>query len=79
MYVPDLNLYMQKERGLYFKPEDLPFEKALSNEELFTSISNFSEEAYSRRVKIFQESIGSYEKGTACQQIERYIREQMNK
>lgn len=79
LYVPDLNLYMQKERGLYFKPKDLPFEKALSNEELFTSISNFSEEAYSRRVKIFQESIGSYEKGTACQQIGRYIREQMNK
>lgn len=79
LYVPDLKFYMQKERELYFKPEDLPFEKALSNDDLFTLMSNFSEERYSVRLKMFQEKIGSYENGTASQQIEHYIREQINK
>lgn len=79
LYVPDLNEYIQKERALYFDIKQLPFIKASSNNDLLTAISTFDEKKYLSELTAFNNNIGSYENGNACERITEYINQECNK
>lgn len=79
LYVPDLNEYIQKERALYFDIKQLPFIKASSNNDLLSAISTFDEKKYLSELTAFNNNIGSYENGNACERIIEYINQECNK
>lgn len=79
LYVPDLNEYIQKERALYFNIKQLPFIKTSSNNDLLSAISTFDEKKYLSELTAFNNSIGSYENGNACERITEYINQECNK
>ena len=79
LYVPDLNEYIQKERALYFDIKQLPFIKASSNNDLLSAISTFNEKKYLSELTAFNNNIGSYENGNACERITEYINQECNK
>ncbi len=69
LYAPDLEDYLANERGLYFDIKSLPFDVALSNEELCEKINQFEAERYSNDIKEFLNEVGSYEDGHAAERI----------
>lgn len=69
LYAPDLEDYLENERGLYFDIKSLPFDVALSNEELCDKINRFETEKYSNDIKEFLSEVGSYEDGHASERI----------
>jgi CDP-glycerol glycerophosphotransferase len=75
IYAPDLKKY-QVEQGFYTPIEDWPFPLAETNEELMKNIFNFDEEKYKQAIKRHHADLGSYEKGTACEQICRILFDQ---
>jgi CDP-glycerol glycerophosphotransferase len=68
IYAPDLKKY-QVEQGFYTPIEDWPFPLAETNEQLIENIIKFDEEKYKQAVKRHHADLGSYEKGTACEQL----------
>ena len=62
LYVPDLESYMARERGLYFDLSQLPFPKARNMGELCSL--DFSD--YEEKCSDFLKKIGSFEQGTAA-------------
>lgn len=73
LYVPDLKDYLEKERKLYFRLEDLPFPIIYSNSDIGRVVSGFDEQVYRDSIKSFMETIGSYENGHACENVYRTI------
>jgi CDP-glycerol glycerophosphotransferase len=69
LYVPDLESYIQNERGLYFDLKDLPFIRALNNEELLRKIDSYDEIGYRKELEKFLAEIGSYEDGYAAKNL----------
>jgi CDP-glycerol glycerophosphotransferase len=69
LYVPDLEDYIQNERGLYFDLKELPFTRVLSNEELMRKIQSYDEKVYKRELESFLAKIGSYEDGNAAKNL----------
>lgn len=69
LYVPDLEVYRTKERGLYFDITTLPFPVSRDHSELINLINSFNEDTYKGDVEKFLQSIGSFEKGNACVRI----------
>jgi CDP-glycerol glycerophosphotransferase len=68
LYAPDLKKY-QSEQGFYTPIEEWPFPLAETNEQLMENILNFDEEKYKQAVKKHHLDLGSYENGTACEQL----------
>ncbi|MCD7785691.1 MAG: CDP-glycerol glycerophosphotransferase family protein [Oscillospiraceae bacterium] len=64
LYTKDLSEY-QKNRGLYYRIEELPFPFAKSNVELVDLVSKFSENDYKSKLKLFMEEYGCVENGQA--------------
>lgn len=69
LYVPDFEDYIQNERGLYFDLKDLPFIRALSNEELLRKIESYDETVFRKELESFLSEIGSYEDGYATKNL----------
>ena len=69
LYMPDLKAYQEKERGLYFDVQALPFPQAESMAALCHILKNWNEEAYRAGVDAFCHQIGSFEKGNAAQAV----------
>lgn len=75
IYANDYEDYVGNDRKLYFDMGELPFPVAHNNDELSEAISSFDVEDYVNRCdKFMREEIGSWEDGSACQQVLRYIR-----
>jgi len=79
IHAPDVELYLDKERQLYFDFKELPFSFSKTNEQLVNNILNFDPELYKRNLKRFMEKIKLYETGTASQQVVKRIKEVINK
>lgn len=75
MYIPDLEEYLAKDRDLYFSFDELPFEKAVSPEELKDIITGFDRDAYEAKVGRFAEKIGFVETGEASEYLSKMIKE----
>lgn len=73
LYAPDLDEYLEKERGLYFNLIDLPFPIAKSMDELCELLSHFNAEHYYSKLEAFMGSIGSFEDGHASERVCEYI------
>jgi len=79
LYTPDLSLYVNRERKLYFKLNELPFLQVNSEEELIKELVLFDKDVYSKELTKFLKNIGSYEKGNASFEITRRILNVCNK
>lgn len=79
IHAPDIDLYLAKERQLYFDFKELPFYFSKTMEQLIDNIRNFDTEFYNRNLRRFMEKINLYENGTASQQVVKRIKEVINK
>lgn len=69
LYCPDLDYYLNEDRGVYTPVETWPGILCRTNEELKQAILNFDETAYIEKVEKHLRDLGSYENGTACDQV----------
>ncbi|MCH5172289.1 MAG: CDP-glycerol glycerophosphotransferase family protein [Erysipelotrichales bacterium] len=79
LFVPDLVQYIAKERELYFDINTLPFPVSSTYTELVDQIININREKYSWEIKKFLESVGSFEKGVACEKVTKKLEEWVKK
>lgn len=79
LYTPDLADYRSNERGFYFDISSTPFPIADTFQELVDNIRNFDDSGYRNNVKLFLESIGNTENGTASEKTVDKILEHMKK
>jgi CDP-glycerol glycerophosphotransferase len=68
LYAPDLEEYKEA-RSFYTQPKEWPFSIAESNEQFIENIKNFDKETYEQAVKRHHYNLGSYETGTATEQL----------
>lgn len=73
LYAPDLERYMNNERGMYFDIRQLPFPLAESIDELCEIVNNFNIRKYEADLQKFNDTIGSYEDGHASERVVEYI------
>lgn len=68
LFFPDVDRYT-RERGLYFKWEDIPFPLADNFELLLWNINNFDEFKYNQKRTRFLEAIGNVDDGHATERV----------
>ena len=73
LYAPDRNEYIDKERGLLLKYDELPFPIAESNESLRQCILQFDEDEYKEKLTDFLNYHGICEDGHASERAARFI------
>lgn len=73
LYAPDIQTYLENERGLYFDLTDLPFPLATNIEELIGLIEKFDESKYLKEIEEFLVEIGNYEDGKASEKITKIL------
>lgn len=78
LYVPDLNDYISKQRELYFKFGDLPFNLAYTQDELVDRITNFNDKEYYDKLNGFLNLINSYEQGTSARKVVNMLEKVLN-
>lgn len=66
LYAPDLDSY---DRGLYIKPEQMPFPLAKTEIELLGVVAGFDEANYKKLVDTYSLFLGNVEKGCACREV----------
>lgn len=69
LYIPDYNNYISLERELEMDIMDLPFPKIYNEIDLIEKFKKFNEKEYTNNINRFLKKIGTYENGTACEQI----------
>ena len=69
LFVPDIDIYLLHDKGLYTSIYSWPYPVAKTNEELCSNIADFNQEECNARIKKHHEDLGSYEKGTATSQV----------
>ncbi len=73
LYADDVQEYIKNRGQFMWKREELPFDIAESNEELFQNINNFDIERYISRVHEFMEKYEVIEDGHASERVADYI------
>lgn len=66
LFIPDYNTY---DRGLYFKPEEMPFPYSYSDKALVECVRTFDFDSYKEKLSSYKERIGMSEEGKACKEI----------
>lgn len=69
LYVPDLQEYIKNDRQLYFDINELPFPKSVDNDSLNNCILEFDDSGYAECIQRFNNTIGSFETGHACENV----------
>lgn len=72
LYATDLDQY-DLERGFYTNIHTWPFPLSESETELYRTILDFNQEEYQKAVKQYLKDSGSYEKGTATEQVVQFM------
>jgi len=72
IYAMDLPKYL-KNRNFYTPITDWPFPLAESIDELVDNIEHFDDEAYRKKVNEHYIDLGSYEQGSACEIVAKYM------
>lgn len=75
LYCPDLDYYMNDDRGTYTPIETWPGILCRTNEELEQAILHFDEAEYVKKVEKHHRDLGSYETGHACEMVCKRIAE----
>lgn len=73
LYVPDIDDYSSK-RDFYFPIETWPFQYSKTQEDLFKQVENYDEEKALLKIKEHHNNMGIYEKGIACESLEKILR-----
>lgn len=68
LYMPDLKEYIA-DRGVYLPVEEWPGILTQNNEELCEAILSFDAREFIEKVKHHHQALGSFETGTACEQV----------
>ncbi|MBR2902370.1 MAG: CDP-glycerol glycerophosphotransferase family protein [Clostridia bacterium] len=76
VYASDIASYAD-DRGFYFELNQLPFGLAESNDQLMSLVESFDQEQYKQNIRTWAGSIGLVEKGTASEQVCRWIYDHM--
>ena len=76
LYTPDLKEY-QGTRDFYIPIEEWPFPKATTIAEMNENILSYDENDYLKKLKKHYEELGSYETGTACEQVASLIQKEI--
>lgn len=72
-FATDYADYM-KERGYYFKPEEVPFPFASNNDELVMNLRQFDKDKYEQEANTFlTETVGSFNDGHASEKTANYL------
>lgn len=79
IFAKDLKEYIEKERKLIFKFEEIPFNIAKSEEELYNNIQKFSQEEYNKKCEKFYNSIGVVNNSNSSKEVVNIILKQINK
>jgi CDP-glycerol glycerophosphotransferase len=80
LYVVDKELYIKKERGLYWEIDKLPFPKAISNQEMALQIETYDPKQYQSGLEDLKKTIGFFEDQThATEQLVERIRIEQSK
>ena len=79
LYCPDFDEYLRSERRTYFAHEELPFSLNTSNDGLAKSICSYDEQQYLSQLRLFDEKIGSFENGHACEEIVKWVNDRLKK
>lgn len=69
LFVKDYDEYLKKERGIYFKLEELPFIKVKEEDELINILLKNDYNEYYKNIELFKEKIDLYETGQASKKI----------
>lgn len=72
LYAPDVALY-EKNRGVYFKLSNLPFDLAKTEKKLIANIINFNSSAYYEKINNFSDEISVFEDGKASYRLATFI------
>lgn len=72
LYAPDVELY-EKNRGVYFKFSNLPFDLAKTEKKLITNIIDFNSDAYYEKINNFSDEINVFEDGKASYRLATFI------
>lgn len=72
LYATDLSSY-DLTQGFYTNIYEWPFPLAQNNQELIQNIRNFNHTKYNHLIENHHQKFGSYEVGTACQQVYNFI------
>ena len=78
LYVPDLRNY-KNERELYFDIDELPYDAAFNNDDLFSKINNFDQQVYEDKLISFFNRIGLCENGKASENVVEIIKSLFHK
>lgn len=73
LFATDIDEYSNG-RGVYYPVKEWPFPVASSNQELSLVISSFDSKAYQIELNSYFDKMGSFENGTACEKVMKYIR-----
>ena len=77
LYLEDIKKYLSNERELNFLPEDLPFSKVYSVDELVNEILHFNANDYYKKIIEFSKKINLKEDGNASKNIVLAIKERI--
>ena len=77
LFTPDLDYYLNKDRGFYTSIDDWPFPYAKTNEELACLIKDFDEEKHIQKVQRHLDLFGSCENGHATEKVCDIIEKQL--
>ena len=77
LYAPDLDEYLNNDRGLYFQPSEWPFPIAKSVDELCDLIVSFDVQEYKGRFLAFYEKIGYSDDGNGDDMIAKIVLKKM--
>ena len=70
---PDLSTYLNQERGLYFRPEELPFPTINGWEALGNGLARLNSPAYREAVAAFMDSLGCYKSDGVLDRIAAFL------
>lgn len=73
LYAPDLEEYLERERGMYFTIEELPFPLSKNMDDLCKKLKEFNQKEYLKKLNVFMKKIGSFEDGHASERICEFI------
>lgn len=79
LYASDFEEYKKNERDIEFDFEELPFDLAEKEDELYKNISKFNEKKYEEKCNAFYKKIGLCQKGNSSKDIVQIIDYEMNR
>ena len=77
LYASDIEEYIENERGMYFKINEMPFPLTTNNDDLNTAILEFDEKEYRKKTQELFEELGFLTTNDSTQRIVNYIKDQI--